>query len=286
MESFDRFELGKSSVFVIAEIGINHNGSLDIAKQLITSAKENGADAVKFQKRTIDIVYDEKLLSSYRESPWGKTQREQKEGLEFNKEEYDEIDSFCKKVGIDWFASAWDIESQKFLRQYNLKYNKVASAMTTNIDFIKCVAKEKIPTFISTGMCTMDEIKLAVDIFNDNNCPFILMHTCSEYPADNQNLNLKMLTTLKNKFNVNVGYSGHESSVIPSVFAVALGAVAIERHLTLDRAMYGSDQAASLEPRGFKSMTEKIRILNEVIGDGKKKITNEEQKIADKLRYW
>lgn len=286
MECFDEFKIGQSRVFVIAEIGINHNGNMDIAKDLILAAKNNDADAVKFQKRSIDIVYSPSLLDSYRESPWGTTQREQKEGLEFDQEDYLEIDDFCKDVGIDWFASAWDIESQKFLRQFNLKYNKVASAMTTNLEFLDTVAKENLPTFISTGMCTIDEISVAVDIFKERKCPLVLMHTCSEYPAINENLNLKMILTLKDKFNINVGYSGHETSVIPSVFAVALGAVAVERHLTLDRAMYGSDQSASLEPRGFKSMVEKIREFNDVYGDGVKKITEKEHEIAEKLRYW
>ena len=286
MDCFGDFQLGKSKVFIIAEIGINHNGDIELAKELILAAKNNGADAVKFQKRTIDIVYDEEILNSKRESPWGSTQREQKEGLEFGQKDYIEIDKFCKSENIDWFASAWDIQSQEFLKTFKLKYNKVASAMTTNIEFVEMVAKEKLPTFVSTGMCTMEEIEIAVNIFKENNCPIVLLHTCSEYPALQENLNLKMILTLKNKFDVIVGYSGHESSVIPSVYAVSLGAVAIERHLTLDRAMYGSDQAASLEPRGFKSMTEKISIFNDVYGDGNKKITEEELKIAKKLRYW
>jgi N-acetylneuraminate synthase len=286
MDCFNKFTIGKSKVFVIAEIGINHNGNIDTAKQLILAAKKNGADAVKFQKRSIDIVYTSEMLDSYRESPWGTTQREQKEGLEFDEKDYFEIDKFCNEVGIEWFASAWDEESQVFLRKFKLKYNKVASAMTTNLKFLEVVAKEKIPTFVSTGMCTIDEIETAVDIFAKNSCPIVLMHTCSEYPATNENLNLKMILTLKDKFNVNVGYSGHETSVIPSVFAVSLGAVAVERHLTLDRAMYGSDQAASLEPRGFKSMVEKIREFNEVYGDGVKKITEKELEVAEKLRYW
>ena len=286
MDCFSNFEPGKSAVFVIAEIGINHNGDINLAKELISASKESGANAVKFQKRTVDIVYTQDYLNEPRESPWGKTQREQKEGLEFNKKDYDEIDSFCKEIEIDWFASAWDIESQNFLKNYELKFNKVASAMTTNIDFIKVVAEEKIPTFLSTGMCTMEEIDQAVSIFKKEECPLVLMHTCSEYPADINNLNLQSIRTLKETFSLNVGYSGHESSVTPSTFAVAMGAVAVERHITMDRAMYGSDQSASLEPLGFKNMTEKIRMFNLVHGDGVKKITEEEQKIAEKLRYW
>ena len=286
MDTFNNFHFSKSEVYVIAEIGINHNGDLKIAKELIKESKNAGADAVKFQKRTIDVVYSKDILDSPRESPWGKTQRDQKNGLEFGASEYDEIDLYCKKLEIDWFASAWDIESQTFLSKYNLKYNKIASAMATNLEFVEVVALENKPTFISTGMCTMEEIEKVVNIFNEKNCPFILMHTNSEYPSKEENLNLKMIQTLKEDFHVNVGYSGHESSVSPSVYAVALGAVAIERHITLDRAMYGSDQSASLEPVGFSRLVSMIRKLNLIYGDGIKKITDEEIKISEKLRYW
>ncbi len=286
MDTFNNFHFSKSEVYVIAEIGINHNGDLKIAKELIKESKNAGADAVKFQKRTIDVVYSKDILDSPRESPWGKTQRDQKNGLEFGASEYDEIDLYCKKLEIDWFASAWDIESQTFLSKYNLKYNKIASAMATNLEFVEVVALENKPTFISTGMCTMEEIEKVVNIFNEKNCPFILMHTNSEYPSNEENLNLKMIQTLKEDFHVNVGYSGHESSVSPSVYAVAFGAVAIERHITLDRAMYGSDQSASLEPVGFSRLVSMIRKLNLIYGDGIKKITDEEIKISEKLRYW
>tara|TARA_B100002052_G_scaffold225384_1_gene207566 strand:- start:10757 stop:11617 length:861 start_codon:yes stop_codon:yes gene_type:complete len=286
VDTFNNFHFSKSEVYVIAEIGINHNGDLKIAKELIKESKNAGADAVKFQKRTIDVVYSKDILDSPRESPWGKTQRDQKNGLEFGASEYDEIDLYCKKLEIDWFASAWDIESQTFLSKYNLKYNKIASAMATNLEFVEVVALENKPTFISTGMCTMEEIEKVVNIFNEKNCPFILMHTNSEYPSNEENLNLKMIQTLKEDFHVNVGYSGHESSVSPSVYAVAFGAVAIERHITLDRAMYGSDQSASLEPVGFSRLVSMIRKLNLIYGDGIKKITDEEIKISEKLRYW
>ena len=286
MDTFNNFHFSKSEVYVIAEIGINHNGDLKIAKELIKVSKNAGADAVKFQKRTIDVVYSKDILDSPRESPWGKTQRDQKNGLEFGASEYDEIDLYCKKLEIDWFASAWDIESQTFLSKYNLKYNKIASAMATNLEFVEVVALENKPTFISTGMCTMEEIEKVVNIFNEKKCPFILMHTNSEYPSKEENLNLKMIQTLKEEFHVNVGYSGHESSVSPSVYAVAFGAVAIERHITLDRAMYGSDQSASLEPVGFSRLVSMIRKLNLIYGDGIKKITDEEIKISEKLRYW
>tara|TARA_Y100000817_G_C16860378_1_gene545507 strand:+ start:2265 stop:3131 length:867 start_codon:yes stop_codon:yes gene_type:complete len=286
MDIFKNFQSGKSEIFITAEIGINHNGDLKIAKELIDVCSESGLDAVKFQKRTIDKVYTSEFLSSERESQWGNTQRDQKEGLEFGEKEYDEIDNYCKKTGIEWYASAWDIESQAFLKKYNLKFNKIASAMTTNEEFVNVVAAEKKPTFISTGMCTMKEIKKVVDIFNEESCDFILMHTNSEYPSPEENLNLKMLETLKKEFNCNVGYSGHESSVSPSIYAVALGAVTIERHVTLDRSMYGSDQSASLEPIGIKNLVNQIRKFNKIYGDGVKQITDVEKEVAKKLRYW
>tara|TARA_B100001109_G_scaffold255543_1_gene259147 strand:- start:10430 stop:11290 length:861 start_codon:yes stop_codon:yes gene_type:complete len=286
VDSFKNFTYAKSEVYIIAEVGINHNGDLDIAKKLILESKNAGADAVKFQKRSIDIVYSKDVLDSSRESPWGTTQREQKEGLEFSEKEYDKIDNFCKEIDIDWFASAWDIPSQDFLKKYNLKFNKIASAMTTNLPFVEHVATEKKPTFVSTGMCTIDDIDAAVKIFKSNDCPIVLMHTNSEYPSQYENLNLKMIDTLRNKYKINIGYSGHETSVSPTVYAVSLGAVAIERHITLDRSMYGSDQSASLEPEAFKRMVNMIRKFNLVYGDGIKKITEEEEKIAKKLRYW
>tara|TARA_X000001036_G_scaffold415246_1_gene431195 strand:+ start:13269 stop:14135 length:867 start_codon:yes stop_codon:yes gene_type:complete len=287
MDCFDKnFETGKSHIYITAEIGINHNGDIEIAKELIKNSKSAGVDAVKFQKRTIDTVYSEDVLNQFRESPWGTTQREQKEGLEFSFEEYSEIDNYCKELDIDWYASAWDLESQDFLNQFDMPVNKVASAMTTNKDFLKKVAQDNKPTFISTGMCTVEEIKTAVDIFNQNNCNFVLMHTNSEYPSREEKLNLKMINTLKKEFNCNVGYSGHESSVSPSLVAATLGAVSIERHITLDRSMYGSDQAASLEYPGMKNLVDTVRKLNLIIGDGKKVITDVEQEVAKKLRYW
>lgn len=273
-------------VYVIGEIGINHNGSLDIAKQLIDMAKRCGCDAVKFQKRTIDIVYTQELLDSPRESPWGTTQRQQKEGLEFTEAQYDEIDRYCRAVGIDWFASAWDVPSQLFLRKYAAPYNKVASAMVTHPDFLKAVAEEKKPTFLSTGMCTWEEIDAAVALFKAHDCPLILLHTVSEYPAPDEVLNIACMQTLRQRYGLPVGYSGHESSVSPSVMAAVLGAVAIERHITLDRAMYGSDQAASLEEPGLRSMVGMIRKIPVALGDGNKRITKKEEGVAAKLRYW
>jgi N-acetylneuraminate synthase len=271
---------------VIAEIGINHNGDVRIAKQLIDLAKQTGCDAIKFQKRTIDIVYSKELLDSFRESPWGTTQREQKEGLEFGQVEYDDIDAYCRAVGIDWFASAWDVPSQLFLRQYKLKYNKIASPMLTHLDLLKAVAEERRPTFISTGMSTYEEITMAVELFRSCQCPFVLMHCISEYPAQEKSLNLRCLHELRQRYNCHVGYSGHEVSMIPGVIAVTMGAVAVERHITLDRAMYGSDQAASLEKRGLESMVGYIRSIPVVLGDGIKRVTSSEQANAEKLRYF
>lgn len=272
--------------FIIAEIGINHNGEIDTAKQLIDMAKNCGCDAVKFQKRTINIVYSKEFLDSPRESPWGTTQRAQKEGLEFGEEEYDIIDEYCRQKGIDWFASAWDIESQKFLRKYNLKYNKVASPMLTNIPLLETIAEEKKHTFISTGMSTYDDVDRAVDIFKKYECPFTLMHCQSTYPALEEDLNLLCINSLKERYNCDIGYSGHEVSPMPSLIAAALGAVAIERHITLDRAMYGSDQAASLEVRGLQIVARISKRVPVYKGDGTKTITPGEQANADKLRYF
>ena len=274
------------NIFKIAEIGINHNGDMDIAKKLILMAKRTGCDAVKFQKRTINTVYTKKELDKLRESPWGKTQRDQKEGLEFSKKEFDEIDSFCKNNKIIWFASAWDIESLQFLDHYKLKYNKIASALITNEDFLHEVAKRKIYTFISTGMSNYNFIDKAVNIFKEYGCEFELMHSVSTYPCPENKLNLHLIQKLTNKYKCKVGYSGHEAGVSPSVVAVTLGATSLERHITLDRSMYGSDQAASLEERG---LTELMNIINKVpilIGNEEKQIFDCEIDVAKKLRYW
>lgn len=272
--------------FIIAEIGINHNGDINIARQLIDMAKNAGCDAVKFQKRTIDIVYSKEFLDSPRESPWGTTQRAQKEALEFGKDEYDIIDDYCRQREIDWFASSWDIESQLFLKQYNLKYNKVASAMLTNIPLLEVIAREKKHTFISTGMSSYNDIDKTVDIFRKHSCSFTLMHCQSTYPADEEDLNLLCIVTLRERYNCDVGYSGHEVGILPPSLAVVLGAVAIERHITLDRAMYGSDQASSLERRGIELAVRDTRRVAKILGDGVKKVSPEEQTIAAKLRYF
>ena len=273
-------------VKIIAEIGINHNGDIDIAKQLIDVAKKAGCDAVKFQKRNINLVYQTDFLESSRESPWGTTQRDQKEALEFSENDYDEIDNYAKAVEIDWFASAWDYESQKFLRKYDLSVNKVASAMATNQEFLELVAGERKLTYLSTGMCDLPQIDNAVAVFKSFGCPFVLMHSVAEYPAPESALNLRCILTLTERYECRVGYSGHESSVSPSIVAATLGACAIERHITLDRAMYGSDQSASLEPHGIETLVSQVRKISVVMGDGKKRISNGERINEKKLRYW
>jgi len=275
-----------NKIFVIAEIGINHNGDINIAKKLIKLAKKSGCDAVKFQKRTIDIVYSKQELDKPRESPWGTTQREQKIGLEFEKKEYDEIDKFCKEQEIIWFASAWDMQSLNFLDQYNLKYNKVASAMITHVDFLKEVAKRKKYTFISTGMSDYKIINRDLEIFKNEKCEFELMHTVSTYPCPEDQLNLHLINELRKIFNCKVGYSGHEASVSPSIFAACLGASSIERHITLDRTMYGSDQAASLEERGLVELVQILKKILITFGNKEKKIFDCEREVAKKLRYW
>ncbi len=272
------------SVFIAAEIGINHNGDLQIAKKLMDLATFAGCDAVKFQKRTIDKVYTKEFLDSYRESTWGTTQRAQKEGLEFEEREYDEVDEYCKEKGIEWFASAWDINSQQFLRKYNLKYNKIASSMLTHEALLDFVADEKRYTFISTGMSTVEEIDKAVDIFKKKSCPFELMHCNSIYPMRDVDANLKTIETLKERYNCNVGYSGHEVGLQISLAAVSIGATSLERHITLDRTMYGSDQAASLEPEGLMRLVRDIRIVEKALGDGIKRVTEAEDNAKAKLR--
>lgn len=273
-------------VLIIAEIGINHNGDVEIAKRLIDMANAAGCDAVKFQKRTVDIVYTKEFLNSPRESPWGTTQRAQKEALELNEGEYDEIDRYCRMVGIDWFASAWDFPSQLFLRKYNLKYNKIASPMIAHTELLHAVAEERKPTFVSTGMSTYEQIDPAVEIFRHLECPLVLMHCVAEYPAPEEVLNLRCLVELWRRYRCPVGYSGHEVTMIPGVLAAMMGAVAVERHITLDRAMYGSDQAASLEKRGLELLVSYTRTIPIVMGDGQKRITAAEEANAKKLRYY
>lgn len=277
-------KLNGNDLFIIAEIGINHNGDINIAKKLIDMAKDAGCDAVKFQKRTIDLVYTKEFLDSPRESPWGNTQRAQKEGLEFGLPEYQEIDNYCREKGIDWFASAWDLESRKFLRQFDLKYNKIASAMIVYEELLKEVASEKKYTFISTGMANLDDIDRAVEIFRKANCPFELMHCVSTYPMVDEDANLNRIKTLRERYECDVGYSGHEVGLQISLAAVTLGATSLERHITLDRTMYGSDQAASVEPAGLTRLVRDSGIIRNAMGDGIIKIQEKEAPLARKLR--
>jgi len=274
-------------VFITAEIGINHNGDIEIAKKLIDVAVKARCDSVKFQKRTVEKVYSKEVLDSARESPWGTTNREQKNGLEFGKKEYDVINKYCSHKNIEWFASSWDIDSQIFLKPYDLKHNKVASAMLTNKKLLAIIAEEQKPTFISTGMSTMDEIRYAIKIFRNNNCPFELQHSNSSYPMKDVEANLRCIQTLKKEFNCNVGYSGHESSgYLVCVCAVVLGATSIERHITLDRTLYGSDQVASLEPKGLERLVRDVRNVEKVLGDGKKRVWESEIPVMKKLRVY
>jgi len=271
--------------FITAEVGINHNGSVDLAKRIIEAAKWAGADAVKLQKRTVEIVYAGQL-EQIRESPWGNTLGDQKRGLELSSQDYDEIDRFCREIKIPWFASAWDHESLSFLDKYDLPFMKIASAMVTNWGFVAAVAKRAKPVFMSTAMCTDQMLFQAMGYFDGRLEDVTLMHCIGMYPAPEWSLNLQAIPYLHAKFGVKVGYSGHENSVSPSVVAAALGAVVIERHLTIDRTMYGSDQAASLEPHGLKTLVEQIRKVPVVMGDGVRKILPGEVETSRKLRYF
>ncbi len=273
------------SLYLIAEIGINHNGDLSIAKQLIREAAFAGFDAVKFQKRTINKVYTKEFLDSPRESPWGSTQRAQKEGLEFSEHEYEQIDLFCQENMIAWTASAWDIGAQHFLRKYDVAFNKVASAMLGNKPLLKEIASERRKAFISTGMATLEEIDEVVNIFEQVNCPFELMHCNSTYPMQEEDANLLCIPMLRERYGCKVGYSGHESSLLKvCLSAVVLGATSIERHITLDRAMYGSDQAASIETHTLKGFAEALRKVPAILGTGEKQISSAESVVRDKLR--
>ena len=276
-------------VTVIAEVGINHNGDIEMAKRLIDAAKFAGADYVKFQKRNIDSVYSQEVLNGLRESPWGTTQRDQKAGLEFGQEEYEIIDGYCREKDIKWFASPWDLVSLKFLTSFKPQVQKMASALLTHKKLVEEMASNRLLTYISTGMSTLEEIDDVVKVFNHWSCPFIIMHCNSSYPMDNKDANLLMMNEYNkiyknNKFFRGVGYSGHEVGLDISIAAVALGAIAIERHITLDRSMYGSDQAASLEPNGLKKMVEYIRVAEKCLGDGIKTISDVEMECRKKLR--
>ena len=271
--------------FLIAEIGINHNGDVALAKRMINGAADAGFDAVKFQKRSIELVYTKEMLDSPRESPWGTTQRDQKEALEFSKAEYDEIDRHCTERGIQWSASCWDIESLEFLRAYDPPFHKVASPMLGHEPLLREIAAEGKKTFVSTGMSTLEELDEVVDIFKRANCPFELMHCNSTYPMEMEDANLNAIPMLRERYRVDVGYSGHETCLVTvCVAAVALGATSIERHITLDRAMYGSDQAASIECKSMRSFATAIRAVPNILSDGRKQVLETEVPIRRKLR--
>ena len=252
---------------------------------MIKTAKTIGADSVKFQKRDLKLVYSKEELDKFRESPWGTTNREQKEGLEFSKKDYESIDKYCKEIGIDWFASAWDLNSLNFLKDFNISYNKIASAMIVDQNFLNEVAKQNKYTFISTGMCEEKDIDSAVKIFKENKCEFELMHCVSAYPFDDRLANLSLINYYKEKYKCKVGYSGHETGVSYFICCNRYGISSIERHFTLDRTMYGSDQSASLEPKGFEELIGGIRKIEEAIKPGiKKNILDIERPVAKKLR--
>ena len=273
--------------FLIAEIGINHNGSIQLAKKLIDLAKNYGFDAVKFQKRNPDVSTPDYLKDTIRSTPWGEiTYLKYKKKIEFGYKEFKEIDKYCKKKKIIWFASAWDIESQKFLKKFNLKYNKVASAMLTNFKLIEEIAKERRKTLISTGLATLKDIEKCVKIFKKAKCKFVLMHCVSAYPCPPEKLNLNTIISLKKKFKCEIGYSGHETSVSPTILAYSLGAKYIERHITLDRSMWGTDQSASLSEPGIKNLTNIINKTKKIFGNGKKVFSKDEKNLLKKFKYW
>ena len=272
-------------VFVTAEIGTNHMGSLDLVKKLIDVAKSAGCDAVKFQKRNVEKVYSKEFLDSPLESPWGNTQRDMRLYRELSLKQFQLIDKHCKKRKIPWYVSCWDIESQLQMRQFKTKYNKVASAMIVHYNLLETIAKERKYTFVSTGMSTLQDVDKAVKIFRKHKCPFELLHCHSSYPMPVNEANLKTIPFLQKKFKCKVGYSGHEHSATNvSIPAVMLGATSIERHLTLNRTFYGNDQAASLEPEGLGRLVRDIRLIEKILGDGKKRVWKSEIPTQKKLR--
>ena len=273
--------------FLIGEIGINHNGSIKLAKKLIDIAKNSGFKAVKFQKRNPNISTPDYQKLKIRQTPWGEmTYLKYKWKIEFNKTDFNEINNYCKKKNIEWFASAWDLESLNFLKKYNNKYNKVASAMLTNKKLLHEIAKENKITFISTGMSTLKDIDNAIKIFKKYKCKYILMHCVSSYPCPIEKLNLNAIITLRNRFKCEIGYSGHESDVSPSILAYYLGCRYIERHITLDRSMWGSDQSASLSETGMKNLYDILNKSLKILGNGVKKISQEEKQMFKKFKYW
>ncbi|MDD5772146.1 MAG: N-acetylneuraminate synthase family protein [bacterium] len=268
--------------YIIAEIGINHNGDIDIAKKLIDLAKLAGCDAVKFQKRNIEVVYKPEELAAPRESPFGKTNGDLKYGLEFEIEEYQEINRYCREKGITWFASCWDEGSVDFIDQFDVPCYKIASASLTDDDLLRYTRAKGKPIILSTGMSTIEQIDHAVEVLGKKD--MVILHATSTYPANYDELNLSVIPVLRQRYGVPTGYSGHETGIPTSVSVIALGACVVERHITLDRAMWGSDQAASLGPGGVIKMVSGIRVMEIAMGDGIKKVTQREMPIIKKLR--
>jgi len=268
--------------YVIAEIGINHNGDVDLAKRLISVAVAAGCNAVKFQKRTIEIVYTPEELAKPRENPFGETNGDLKRGLEFDYDDFVEIDQYCRAVKIPWFASAWDEPSVDFINRFDVPCFKIASASLTDDNLLRHTRATGKPILLSTGMSTLAEIDHAVEVLGKQD--LVLLHACSTYPAYYEELNLNAIRTLAERYGIPVGYSGHESGLPSSVAAVALGACIVERHITVDRAMWGSDQAASLEPNGITKLVSYIRVVERAMGDGVKRVLDREQPILKKLR--
>ena len=277
----------KKDIYIIAEIGINHNGDLAIAKKLIDIAKVAGCDVVKFQKRNPDVCVPEHQKSVMRDTPWGKmTYLEYKYKVEFEKKEYDEIDAYCKNKQIDWTASPWDLDSLNFLNKYDVPFIKIPSALLTDIELIKESTKTGKKVIISTGMSTIEEVDTAVDAIKEinSNASYAILHCNSTYPAPNDELNLKCIQTLKDRYECEVGYSGHEFGLTTTIASICLGATIIERHITLDRTMWGTDQMCSVEPQGLIKLVRGVRELNNALGDGVKVVTETEKPIRDKLR--
>jgi N-acetylneuraminate synthase len=268
--------------YVVAEIGINHNGDVEQAKRLIDVAASAGCDAVKFQKRSIEIVYTADELARPRESPFGTTNGDLKRGLEFGFEEFSQIDDYCRQKSISWFASCWDEPSVDFIAQFDVPCFKVASASLTDDELLRHTRRKGLPIILSTGMSSLEEIDRAVDVLGRDD--LVLLHSCSTYPAYYEELNLRVISTLRQRFGVPVGYSGHETGLPSSVAAVAIGACMVERHITLDRAMWGSDHAASLEPNGIHRLVRDIRLVETALGDGVKRVLEREVPVMQKLR--
>jgi len=271
--------------YIIAEVGVNHNGSVEIAKELIKAAADAGVDAIKFQKRTPELSVPEHQKNQMRDTPWGYiTYLDYRYKVEFDQDQYAELDAYCKAHRIDWFASSWDLESLAFIERFNPPAHKIPSALITDLELLRATKATGKPVILSTGMSTMDEINLAVETLGVEN--LLICHTTSSYPCPPDELNLKMILTLKENFNCPIGYSGHEVGLVTSVVAVGLGACLVERHVTLDRAMWGSDQAASVEPQGIRTLVKYIRVTEKSLGDGNKKVYDSEQSVLKKLRKY